>query len=83
MYEKFIYIIVIKIVSLLDLIDGVDFNTQKGIVSGDFDILLLISLERYEVRNRAGSGLFLILMMFSYIIFFLKLSIAVEILWSE
>jgi hypothetical protein len=32
----------------------------KGIVSRDFAILFLIQLDRYEVPNKAGSGLFLI-----------------------
>jgi hypothetical protein len=33
----------------------------KGIVSRDFGVLFLIYLDRYEVPNRAGSGLFFIL----------------------
>jgi hypothetical protein len=41
----------------------------KGIVSRDFGTLFLISLERFEGRNRAGSGLFFILMTFSFLIF--------------
>jgi hypothetical protein len=41
----------------------------KGIVSRDFVILFLISLDRYEVPNRAGSGLFLILKRSSYLNF--------------
>jgi hypothetical protein len=32
----------------------------KGIVSRDFGTLFLISLDRFEGRNRAGAGLFLI-----------------------
>jgi hypothetical protein len=30
----------------------------KGIVSRDFVVLFLIYLDRYEVPNRAGAGLF-------------------------
>jgi hypothetical protein len=37
----------------------------EEIVSGDFGTLFLILLERFEVPNRAGSGLFFILMTFS------------------
>jgi hypothetical protein len=37
----------------------------KGIVSRDFGTLFLSSLDRFEGRNRAGSGLFFILMPFS------------------
>jgi hypothetical protein len=38
----------------------------KGIVSRDFGVLFLISLNRYEPPDRAGSGLFFILMTFLY-----------------
>jgi hypothetical protein len=41
----------------------------KGIVSWNFDVLFLISLNRYEPPNRAGSGLFFILITFSYLNF--------------
>jgi hypothetical protein len=41
----------------------------KGIVSRDFGVLFLIYLNRYEVPNRSGSGLFLILMRSSYLNF--------------
>jgi hypothetical protein len=37
----------------------------KGTVSRDFSTLFLIPLDRFEGRNRAGSGLLFILMMFS------------------
>jgi hypothetical protein len=37
----------------------------KGIVSRDFGTLFLISLDSFEGRNRAGAGLFFILMTFS------------------
>jgi hypothetical protein len=37
------------------------FYLFKGIVSRDFGVLFLIYLDRYEVPNRAGSGLFFIL----------------------
>jgi hypothetical protein len=37
----------------------------KGIVSRDFGTLFLISLDRIEGRNWAGSGLFFILMTLS------------------
>jgi hypothetical protein len=37
----------------------------KGIVSRDFGTLFFISLDRFEGRYRAGSGLFFILMTFS------------------
>jgi hypothetical protein len=37
----------------------------KGIVSRGFGTLFLISLDRFEGRNRAGPGLFFILMTFS------------------
>jgi hypothetical protein len=37
----------------------------KGIVSRDFGSLFLISLDRFEGRNRAWSGLFFFLMTFS------------------
>jgi hypothetical protein len=40
-----------------------------GIVSRDFDVLFLIYLDRYEVSNRSGSGLFFILMRSSFLIF--------------
>jgi hypothetical protein len=40
----------------------------KGIVSLDFGVFF-ISLFRYEVCNRTGSSLFLILMTFSYLNF--------------
>jgi hypothetical protein len=40
-------------------------KTFKGIVSRDFGILFLISLDRFEGRNRAGAGLFFILITFS------------------
>jgi hypothetical protein len=36
----------------------------KGIVSRDFGTLFLISLDRFEDRNRARAGLFFILMTF-------------------
>jgi hypothetical protein len=38
----------------------------KGIGSRDFGVLFLIYLDRYEVPNRAGSGLFFILKRSSY-----------------
>jgi hypothetical protein len=38
----------------------------KGIVSRDFGVLFFIYLDRYEVPNRAGSGLFFILKRSSY-----------------
>jgi hypothetical protein len=41
----------------------------KGIVSRDFGVLFLIYLDRYEVPNRAGSGLFFILRRSSYLNF--------------
>jgi hypothetical protein len=41
----------------------------KGIVSRDFGVLFLIYLDRYDVPNRAGSGLFLILKRSSYLNF--------------
>jgi hypothetical protein len=37
----------------------------KGIVSRDFGTLFFISLDKFEGRNMAGSGLFFILMTFS------------------
>jgi hypothetical protein len=37
------------------------FPNFKGIVSRDFGILFLIYLDKYEVPNRAGSGLVFIL----------------------
>jgi hypothetical protein len=37
----------------------------KGIVSRDFGTPFFISLDRFEGRDRAGSGLFFILMTFS------------------
>jgi hypothetical protein len=37
----------------------------KGIVSRDFGTFFFISSDRFEGRNRAGSGLFFILMTFS------------------
>jgi hypothetical protein len=37
----------------------------KRIVSRDFGTLFLIVLDRFEGRNRAGAGLFFILMTFS------------------
>jgi hypothetical protein len=40
-------------------------QTLKGIVSRDFGTIFLILLDRFEGRNRAGSGLFFILMTFS------------------
>jgi hypothetical protein len=40
-------------------------KTLKGIVSRGIGTLFLISLDRFEGRNRAGSGLFFILMTFS------------------
>jgi hypothetical protein len=41
----------------------------KGIVSRDFGTIFFISLDRFEGRNRAGSGLFFILITFSYLNF--------------
>jgi hypothetical protein len=41
----------------------------KGIVSRDFGVLFLIYLNRYEVPDRSGSGLFFILMRSSYLNF--------------
>jgi hypothetical protein len=41
----------------------------KGIVSRDFVVLFLIYLDRYEVPNRDGSGLFFILKRSSYLNF--------------
>jgi hypothetical protein len=41
------------------------FANLKGIVSRDFGTLFLISLDRFEGRNMAESGLFFILMTFS------------------
>jgi hypothetical protein len=41
----------------------------KGIVSRDFSVLFLIYLDRYEVPNRAGSGLLFILKRSSYLNF--------------
>jgi hypothetical protein len=42
---------------------------MKRKVSRDFGVLFLISLHRYEPPDRAGSGLFFIVMMFSYLNF--------------
>jgi hypothetical protein len=44
----------------------------KGIVSRDFGVLFLIYLDRYEVPNRAGSGLFFLLKRFSVFKFLKK-----------
>jgi hypothetical protein len=49
----------------------------KGIVSRDFGLLFLIYLDRYEVPNRAGSGLFFILRKASYSNFKKKLVLSV------
>jgi hypothetical protein len=37
---------------------------SRKIVSRDFSVLFLISLNRYKLHDRAGSGLFFISMMF-------------------
>jgi hypothetical protein len=39
----------------------------KWIVSRDVGVLLMISLDSYEIRTRAGLDLFFILMQFSYL----------------
>jgi hypothetical protein len=43
----------------------IHIGTFKGIVSRDFGTRFLISLARFEGRNRAGAGLFFILITFS------------------
>jgi hypothetical protein len=42
-----------------------DSQLIKGMVSRDFGSIFFLSLDRYEVRNRAGEGLVFILMTFS------------------
>jgi hypothetical protein len=44
---------------------GIYPHEIKGIVSRDFGSLFLISLDSFEGPNRAGAGLFFILMTFS------------------
>jgi hypothetical protein len=58
--------------SLITIIENshiVRFVAFKGIVSRDFSVLFLISLNKYEPPDRAGSGLFFILITFSHLNF--------------
>jgi hypothetical protein len=47
----------------------INFHYIKEVISRDFGIRVLITLDRYDVRNRAGAVLFFILMTFSYLNF--------------